>query len=471
MRRLLSVPVLVIFFLTAMIVVVVNFNLHKPRLLILQSYNRDYSWTRDVDTGIRRILDSKRHYALRWFYMDTKRHPWPEYRKSIGQSARRLIDQWQPDVVVAVDDDAQEYVMKYYVDHPRIRIVFAGVNGEITPYGYDQASNVTGILERKELQAVKEALLSMTLPRRAGAKPGMRTESSHRDRAKAVRSGEVMSTAERSPLSCAGAGDSCWLKLFPRWQATAQPGIAELSRNEDALVRAFDWSPVRLAKLPQANISFRWQVAGQETLSRSEPSVPSVPNAPSGPAPSRVNPASASVEVRVIHLGDISESVRSDEVFIRAFDWSPIRLVESRLVQTFPEWQAAVEGAASRADFILTTNYRKLARSATDRTLIPPAEVVHWTLAHSPVPVFGTNGFFVEDGGNFAIGTSPFEQGEVAARMAVGIIERGITPRAIPVVSTREFVVFMRGGKMQEVGIYLPRLYESFARATNNYFD
>jgi|GEM_PF-369146 len=464
MRRFLSVPALITIFLTTVIVVVINFNLHKPRLLVLQSYNRDYSWTRDVDTGIRRILDNKRHYSLRWFYMDTKRHPWPDYRKTIGQTVRRLIDQWQPDVVLAVDDDAQEYAMKYYVNDPHVRIVFAGVNGEVTPYGYDEASNVTGILERKELQAVKEALLSITLLRRGGAKAKARVESGYRDSPKFVRGGDV--GASDKTLPCSGLGASCWLKPFPRWQAMVQQGAAELSRNEDALVHAFDWSPLRLAKSPQAKISFQWQIIGRETSNRSESSA-------YVPVPDRMEagPISTQAEVRVINLGDASESVRSDEVFIRAFDWSPIRLVESRLLQTFPEWQTAVEEAANRADFILTTNYRKLTRSATDHTLVSPSEVVNWTLAHSPIPVVGTNGFFVEDGGDFAIGTSPFEQGEVAARMAVDIIEREIAPKAIPVTRTHEFVVFMRGSKMQEIGIYLPRLYESFARATNNYFD
>jgi ABC-type uncharacterized transport system substrate-binding protein len=83
----------------------------------------------------------------------------------------------------------------------------------------------------------------------------------------------------------------------------------------------------------------------------------------------------------------------------------------------------------------------------------------------------GTDGFFVEDGGALAIGASPFEQGEVAARMVLDIVTRGTIPRDIPVVSTEQFAVFMRGEKMQELGLWLPRFYESFARATHNYLD
>jgi ABC-type uncharacterized transport system substrate-binding protein len=59
----------------------------------------------------------------------------------------------------------------------------------------------------------------------------------------------------------------------------------------------------------------------------------------------------------------------------------------------------------------------------------------------------------------------------VAAKMVLDIIEQGVAPRAIPVVLTGEFVVFMRGKAMREIGLYLPQIYESFARSTNNYFD
>jgi ABC-type uncharacterized transport system substrate-binding protein len=130
-----------------------------------------------------------------------------------------------------------------------------------------------------------------------------------------------------------------------------------------------------------------------------------------------------------------------------------------------------VEGATGRTDFIIITDYRKLARSATDHSLVPPREVVQWTLEHSSIPVIGTNGSFVEDGGYLAIATSPFEQGEVAARMMLDIIEKGVTPQDIPLASTKEFIVFMRKKGMRDIGLSLPRLYESFARATNNYFD
>jgi len=333
--------ILISLFLAGSVLVIVAYNLHKPRVLVLHSYDLTYPWTREVDVGVRRALEDRSHFAVRWFYMDTKRHPWKEFRQKMGLSARQSIDRWKPDVIIAVDDDAQEFVTRHYVNHPDIRVVFAGVNGGVEPYGYVGAGNVTGILERKDLPALKQALLAL------------------------------------------------------QWQRPA-----------------------------------------------------------TGP-------------LRVVHIGDTSSSVEHDDHHMREFDWRPLVSLPSRKSGTFDDWKKAVLEVQDKTDFIITTNYRKIRRGAASNALVPPAEVVAWTLANSRVPVVGTNGFFVEDGGELAIGTSPFEQGEVAARMAIKLIE-GQAARDIPHASTRQFVVYMRSARLHRRGMELPPLYEAFARATNN---
>lgn len=322
---------------------IVWFNASKPKLLIIQSYDESYTWTRDVSLGLRRTLGEDTQITERWYYMDTKRHPTKDYKQNAGLSARRVIDTWHPNVVIAVDDDAQEYALKHYVNDPHLSIVFAGVNGKVTPYGYDGASNVTGIYERKQLQGVKEVI----------------------------------------------------------------------------------------------------GIIGREL----------------GHAP------------RVMHLGDTSGSVKKDETFMLDFDWSPLVFKESKLVKTFADWQQAVQKAQGQVDFIITSNYRGLARSSSDTRLVPPHEVVSWTEANAHLPVIGTNGFYVEDGGMLAIGTSPYEQGEVAARMALEILRNGRKPNSMPFEQSRQFVVFMRKSRLEAHGITLPRIYEAFARATNNYYE
>ncbi|MBP9712064.1 MAG: hypothetical protein KBD60_00050 [Sterolibacterium sp.] len=340
---------LIAVFLVGSVGLLAWFNLSKPRILILHSYDQGYSWVKDVNAGIRRVLDQRGDYTVRWYYLDTKRHPWPDFKDNAGLAARRMIDEMQPEVILAVDDDAQNYVSRHYLNHPHIRIVFAGVNNAPGNYGFDRARNVSGILERLPLDALKETLLI---------------------------------AAQRGGL----------------------------------------------------------------------------------PMP---------MPLRIRFIGDRSETVLGDEKTFSGHDWSPFIVQPSRLVDTWPEWQQAVAEAATDTDVLITSNYRKLLRATDDPRLLPPAEVIGWTEAHARPFFIGTNAFFAEDGGMLAIGTSPYEQGEVAARLAVEAIDAipQSQPMPRPFSATRQFVVALRGSALHARHFNLPRVYEASARASNKYFE
>lgn len=319
------------------------YNISKPRILILHSYDPDYAWVRDVNIGLNRVLNKKYLYQVHWYYMDTKRHPSDEFKKNAGITARKVIQTTRPDVVIAIDDDAQQYVARHFNNDRGIKIVFAGVNRDVGDYGYDRADNVTGILERIPLDAVREALHS--------------------------------------------AG---------RARSTDQP-------------------------------------------------------------------------LRLAFLGDQSETVDGDVRQVQRFDWRPLRLTTTRQVGTWPEWQAAVMALGPSNDALLLAGYRRLRRSATDPRLVPPAEIVAWTEAHSPLPLISFNSFFTEDGGMLAIGTSPYEQGEWAAARALDIILKRKPVGTLPIAVSRQFIVSMSGSKMQARRFVLPRVYEAAARTGDQY--
>ena len=357
-KRKLSIFFATLFVLGTLALAVAH-NLMQKRVLVLHSYDTSYSWTRDVNIGLERMLDTYPEWQVRWHYMDLKRRPWPEAREAAAAQARRVIADFKPDVVIAVDDDAQSLVGKHYINHPRIKWVFAGVNGGVEDYGFTGARNITGVFERKQLASVREAVLA---------------------------------------------------------------GHAK-SRYEN----------------------------GMRNL-------------------------------RIMHLGDQSHSVKLDDGTIRAFDWQPLQYVGSKLVKTYTQWQAAVLAAGEETDVLFISNYRRLIRydckidktvenCVDDSRLVPPREVVAWTEINSSVPLIGGNGFYVEDGGMFALGPSGFEQGGQAAHLAVQLIVQEADPASLMQLSTREFVVFMRPSQMAQHDFRLPYLYEAFARAMNNYYD
>ena len=333
-------------FLVLMVALLIWFKLTQPRVLVLQSYDKGYEWTRDVDIGLRRVLDAKLRYRVHTHYMDLKNHPDKNFKRKAALLAHRAVDNWNPDVIIAIDDDAQEYVVKDMVNKKGVNIVFAGINGGIGPYGYDKARNATGILERKPLLDLRLALMAM------------------------------------------------------HYDSSGKP-----------------------------------------------------------------------VGSRVIHIGDTSGSVALDNMQMRAFDWAPLTLVDSVLASTFDDWKAAITDAAKRADVVLISNYRAIHRQKGELERVSAKEVIRWTLANATIPLVGMSGFFVEEGGMFAIGSSGFEQGDVSAKMAIRILDDDVSPSDMPVTMPQQFIVSMRASAMKKSDVVLPRLYESFARATNNYYD
>lgn len=332
-------------FLAFCLAAVTWFKLSQPRILVLHSYAPDYSWTRDIDIGLKRVLDGKLGYKVHWHYMDTKNHADKDFKRNAGTLALRAIDALRPKLIIAIDDDAQLYAVKEYAGSPEVSIIFAGINGSVESYGYHQVNNATGIYERKPLISLRRALIDMQ-----------------------------------------------------------GPGGVELGH-------------------------------------------------------------------KIMLLGDRSDTVLTDVKEIGAFDWEPFNIVDTSLVSTFDDWKKAVLSVKGKANLILITNYRNIYTTATKQKLVDPTEIIKWTEINSPVPVVGIGGFMVEDGGMFAVGASGFEQGEVAARMAIQVIDMGKKARDIPESMPRQFLVYARRSLMTKRGITMPAIYEAFAQASNNYYD
>jgi ABC-type uncharacterized transport system substrate-binding protein len=94
-----------------------------------------------------------------------------------------------------------------------------------------------------------------------------------------------------------------------------------------------------------------------------------------------------------------------------------------------------------------------------------------WTEAHAPMPVIGINVFNAEDGAMLAVGVSPFEQGEVAAEMALTLLRTGQAASEMPVRTSRQYVIAMRQSALFRRQLEVPRIFEAFARATNNFYE
>jgi len=124
-------------------------DLGKKKVLLVHSYHPEYPWVDSISKGIRAAIQGT-GLELEIFYMDTKRHTDEAWKIEAGKKAAARVREYRPDVVLASDDDAQQFFGKTLVG-AGLPVVFTGVDADPTKYGYP-AANVTGIIERPHLK-------------------------------------------------------------------------------------------------------------------------------------------------------------------------------------------------------------------------------------------------------------------------------------------------------------------------------
>jgi len=114
------------------------------KVLVVMSYDEEYRWDQEIKEGIESVLGTLSE--IRYVYMDTKNHL--DLGPEKAKEAYKLYTEFQPDGVIAADDNAQSmFVVPYLKDKVATPVIFCGVNADISLYGYP-ASNVSGVTER-----------------------------------------------------------------------------------------------------------------------------------------------------------------------------------------------------------------------------------------------------------------------------------------------------------------------------------
>jgi ABC-type uncharacterized transport system substrate-binding protein len=189
------------------------------KVLVVHSYHENYAWVQALNTGIREGLKDT-GVELEIVYMDTKRHQDEASKNHAGAMARAMVGHFQPDVVLAVDDNAQVYFARDYVGKVRPAIVFLGVNAAPGRYGYP-AANVTGILERPRYVQTLEYLQTLA--------PSVRTVALLGDDSETAALILDYMRQQESPLKVVASSQA---GTFEEWQAR----VEEYSESADALL-------------------------------------------------------------------------------------------------------------------------------------------------------------------------------------------------------------------------------------------
>lgn len=94
----------------------VNVLAEDKKCFYVSSYHQGYAWSDGVERGIRSTLSG--HCQVRQFDMDTKRNTSEEFMKSAALKAKKIIEEWKPDIVIISDDNAAQYLIQpYYLNN------------------------------------------------------------------------------------------------------------------------------------------------------------------------------------------------------------------------------------------------------------------------------------------------------------------------------------------------------------------
>ena len=150
-------------FIVAFVVLLGVFNVTKPRILVLHSAAPDSPWVQQVDRGMREALkQNRRPVSVEWNYLGLGSPTATRSTEEARAQARRAIEQMNPDVLIAVDDEANSLVARDYIGRETPRILYLSIDRTPAEFGYADAANATGIAERMPWAAVRDAVTDLS---------------------------------------------------------------------------------------------------------------------------------------------------------------------------------------------------------------------------------------------------------------------------------------------------------------------
>jgi hypothetical protein len=153
---------LVVACLLSFVVLLGAFNATKARILVVHSQAADSPWVQAVDAGMRQALDSNRRpVSVSWMYLDlaapTSRNRDPQATAAL----QRMLETVDPDVLIAVDDEANALISRTVLGAQATRILYVSLDRPPESYGYQGSSQVSGITEALPLAAIRDAATTL----------------------------------------------------------------------------------------------------------------------------------------------------------------------------------------------------------------------------------------------------------------------------------------------------------------------
>lgn len=132
------------------------FVVNRPRILVIQSENetsyrsREFKDSWKQQSGIDHLIAK-----TSWFSLDHDTSS-DVNAKTVG--ALRYIDREAPDIVVLMDDEANDRLARHLTHRDRIKLVFVAIDQTPEYYGYHDSTKTLGVREHIQINAMVELL-------------------------------------------------------------------------------------------------------------------------------------------------------------------------------------------------------------------------------------------------------------------------------------------------------------------------
>jgi len=136
------------------------------KILHIDSYDENYDWSKGIRRGIENVLQDT-GVEFKTIYMDTKRNTEEEFGKQAALKVKTEIEKFQPNAVIASDDNASKYVVMPHYKNADLPFIFCGINWDITAYNYPY-QNTTGMIEVEPVDSIIKNLRQYTKGERLG---------------------------------------------------------------------------------------------------------------------------------------------------------------------------------------------------------------------------------------------------------------------------------------------------------------
>jgi PAS domain S-box-containing protein len=132
------------------------------RILILNSYHKEFKWTDVQTSAIKEVLTREiEDIELYIEYMDTKRLYSPEYIEHLRQIFLLKYNIIKLDAIVTTDDNALQFVMKYHEEiFSRAPVSFCGIN-DYHPAMLDGKDAFTGLIEVLDIESTIDLAMKL----------------------------------------------------------------------------------------------------------------------------------------------------------------------------------------------------------------------------------------------------------------------------------------------------------------------